>query len=98
MWRALIFAGVFVWATQAEEADPLDEELEFYFAEIEEPFQPVTRFSYLLEDPLADDPDLVLRAYWPKVEVLTGGWNPPAVKRVKWSRYGPSTRPVQVAS
>ncbi len=27
--------------------------------------------------------DLVLRAYWPMLEVLTGGWNPPAVKRVK---------------
>jgi hypothetical protein len=27
--------------------------------------------------------DLVLRAYWPRLEVLTGGWNPPAVKRVK---------------
>ena len=30
-----------------------------------------------------DDFDLVLRAYWPVLEVLTGGWNPPAVKRVK---------------
>ena len=29
------------------------------------------------------DFDLVLRAYWPVLEVLTGGWNPPAVKRVK---------------
>ncbi len=29
------------------------------------------------------DFDLVLRAYWPMHEVLTGGWNPPAVKRVK---------------
>jgi len=29
------------------------------------------------------DFDLVLRAYWPMYEVLTGGWNPPAVKRVK---------------
>jgi hypothetical protein len=28
------------------------------------------------------DFDLVLRAYWPMFEVLTGGWNPPAVKRV----------------
>ena len=27
--------------------------------------------------------DLILRAYWPMLEVLTGGWNPPAVKRVK---------------
>ncbi len=27
--------------------------------------------------------DLVLRAYWPMLEVLTGGWDPPAVKRVK---------------
>jgi len=29
------------------------------------------------------DFDLVLRAYWPMFEVLTGDWNPPAVKRVK---------------
>ncbi len=29
------------------------------------------------------DFDLVLRAYWPRLEVLTGDWNPPAVKRVK---------------
>jgi hypothetical protein len=29
------------------------------------------------------DFDLVLRAYWPMLEVLTGGWNPPVVKRVK---------------
>jgi len=28
------------------------------------------------------DFDLVLRAYWPTLEVLTGGWNPSAVKRV----------------
>ncbi len=28
------------------------------------------------------DFDLVLRAYWPMLEVLTGGWDPPAVKRV----------------
>ena len=27
--------------------------------------------------------DLVLRAYWPSMEVLTGQWNPPPVKRVK---------------
>ncbi len=27
--------------------------------------------------------DLVLRAYWPLLEVLTGGWNPPAVERVR---------------
>ncbi len=27
--------------------------------------------------------DLVLRAYWPMHEALTGDWNPPAVKRVK---------------
>jgi hypothetical protein len=29
------------------------------------------------------DFDLVLRAYWPMLEALTGGWNPPAVERVK---------------
>jgi hypothetical protein len=27
--------------------------------------------------------DLVLRVYWPKIEALTGGWNPPAVKQMK---------------
>ncbi len=27
--------------------------------------------------------DMVLRLYWPKAEILTGDWNPPAVKRVK---------------
>jgi len=30
-----------------------------------------------------DDFDLVLRAYWPLLKVLSGSWNPPAVKRVR---------------
>ncbi len=29
------------------------------------------------------DFDLILRVYWPMPEALTGGWNPPAVKRVQ---------------
>ena len=29
-----------------------------------------------------DDFDVVLRAYWPMMEVLTGEWNPPPVKRI----------------
>ncbi len=31
--------------------------------------------------------DRVLRAYWPMLEVLTGGWNPPAVKRANHACY-----------
>ena len=31
------------------------------------------------------DFDLVLRAYWPVLEVLTGSWKPPAVERVRRS-------------
>ena len=27
--------------------------------------------------------DLVLRAYWPMLEALTGSWNPPVVKRIE---------------
>ncbi len=30
----------------------------------------------------SDDFDMVLRAYWPMMEVLTGDWNPPPVKRI----------------
>lgn len=30
----------------------------------------------------SDDFDMVLRAYWPTMEVLTGEWNPPPVKRL----------------
>ncbi|MHC4617844.1 MAG: DUF1214 domain-containing protein [Planctomycetota bacterium] len=29
------------------------------------------------------DFDLVLRTYWPMLEVLTGSWNPSAVKQMK---------------
>lgn len=29
-----------------------------------------------------DDFNLVIRLYWPRAEILTGAWNPPAVKRV----------------
>jgi hypothetical protein len=28
----------------------------------------------------ADDFNLVLRLYWPRMEILTGEWNPPPVK------------------
>ena len=31
----------------------------------------------------SDDFDMVLRAYWPTMEVLTGAWNPPPVKRIE---------------
>ncbi len=31
----------------------------------------------------SDDFDLVLRAYWPMLSVLTGDWNPPPVKRLQ---------------
>ena len=62
MWRALVFAGVFVWATQADEADPLAEELEIYFAEIEEPFQPVTRVRRSTTAPLRP-PALLVGCY-----------------------------------
>ena len=30
----------------------------------------------------ADDFNLVIRLYWPRSEILTSEWNPPAVKRV----------------
>ena len=30
----------------------------------------------------SDDFDMVLRAYWPTMELLTGDWNPPPVKRI----------------
>jgi len=31
----------------------------------------------------SEDFDLVLRAYWPMLSVLTGDWNPPPVKRLQ---------------
>jgi hypothetical protein len=36
--------------------------------------------------PVANAPfTLLLRLYWPREEVLSGGWTPPPVRKVRWA-------------